>query len=271
MTAHGRSPKACGPAEAWQDLADSQSGIVTRAQVMATGMTQGAIDARLERGRWSRLHPGVYATFSGPVPPHARLWAAVLACGDDAALGGRTALWLWGAVDAPGPVTTVCVPERRRVVAPDGAQVVRRRRLAERVHPVARPRRLRVEEALLDLTDEAKDDGSGRGEVVDLVLQVAASRRTTPERIRQSLGRRGRHRFRPLLQELLDEAADGFSRRWSGATGATWNAPMACPAVSGTCPSGWSAAMVRHRPAVTAARSMTCSPADRPAQNGPPD
>ena len=108
-------------------------------------------------------------------------------------------------LDSPEVLTTVCVPERRRVVAPAGVRVVRRRRLAAHAHPVALPRRLRLEEALLDVTDRAIDEG----EVIDLVLRAASSRRTCAERVRQALARRARHRHRTLMGELLAEAVEG--------------------------------------------------------------
>jgi hypothetical protein len=197
---------AAGRAAApWQELAGAQAGVVSRAQLLALGLTPGAIDARLAGRRWVGLHPGVYATFTGPVLPLARTWAAVLAAGDGAAIGGRSALWLWGVLDSPELLTTVCVPERRRVVAPAGVRVERRRRLAAHAHPVALPRRLRLEEALLDVTDRAIDEG----EVIDLVLRAASSRRTCAERVRQALARRARHRHRTLLGELLTEAVEG--------------------------------------------------------------
>ena len=189
----------------WKDVAATQAGVITRSQLLALGMTFGAVAAQLDSGRWTGLHPGVYAVFTGPVPPLARAWAAVLAAGDDAALGGRTTLWLWNVLDLPESVLTLCVPERRRIVAPGGTRVLRRRRLPQQVHPVALPRRLRVEEAVLDVTDEA----GGEGDVIDLVLRATSSRRTTPDRLREALGRRRQHRHRPLLDELLAEAADG--------------------------------------------------------------
>jgi hypothetical protein len=179
--------------------------VVSRTQLLALGLTSGAVAARLDSRRWAGLHPGVYATFTGPVPSLARAWAAMLAAGDGAVLGGRTALWLWGVLDVPEPVTTVCLPERRRVVTPSGTRVVRRRGLAGLVHPVALPPRLRLEEALLDVADEAV----GEGEVVDLVLRATSSQRTTAARVRKALGRRRQHRHRALLRELLDEAAEG--------------------------------------------------------------
>lgn len=197
------------PVPPWRVLAAAQAGVISRAQLVALGVTPGTLQARVKSGHWVRLHPGVFATFTGPVTPMARLWAAVLAAGDDAAVGGRSALWLCGALPAPEPVPTICVPERRRVVTPAGARVVRHRGLAAMVHPVGQPRRLRVEEALLDLTGQADDEG----DVVDLVLRVLGSRCTTPARVREALGRRPRHRHRTLLTELLAEAEDGV-RSW---------------------------------------------------------
>lgn len=200
----GAERQAPGPSS-WQDLAADQAGVVTRAQLLELGLTRGAIDARVTGQRWARLHPGVFITFTGPVPDTARTWAALLAAGDDAALGGRTALWLWGVIDAPEAVVTVCIPATRRAVTPSGTRILRRCRLREQVHPVAMPRRLRLEEALLDVTDEV----DGEAEVVGLVLRATSSRRTTAARVLEALGRRRQHRHRALLGELLAEVVEG--------------------------------------------------------------
>lgn len=189
----------------WQELAAAQAGVVGRAQLLEAGLTSGEVEGRLKSRRWVRLHPGVYATFTGPVPPLARLWAALLVAGEGAAVGGRSALWLWGVVEAPERVPTICVPERRRVRTPLGVNLVRRRRLDDQVHPAAQPRRLCVEEAVLDVADECADEGP----VIDLVLRAVASRRTTAARVRGALGHRSRHRYRLLLKELLTEAEEG--------------------------------------------------------------
>ena len=114
-----RDRRGIGASQApWQEPAQEQAGVVSRAQLLARGMTPGAIDARLEAGRWVRLHHGVYVTFTGPVPVVGRVWAALLACGDEAALAGRSALWLWGVIETDEPVVTVCVPARRKIAAP---------------------------------------------------------------------------------------------------------------------------------------------------------
>lgn len=48
-----------------------------------------------------------------------RAWAALLAAGPGAALGGETALWLWGVVETPARLQ-LCVPWERKVVELDG-------------------------------------------------------------------------------------------------------------------------------------------------------
>ena len=48
------------------ELLDLQQGVVTRAQAISAGLSRHAIAARVETGRWQRLHRGVFATFSGP-------------------------------------------------------------------------------------------------------------------------------------------------------------------------------------------------------------
>ncbi|MBI4939238.1 MAG: hypothetical protein HY830_00645 [Actinobacteria bacterium] len=188
----------------WQRFAAEQAGVVSREQLLAAGCTVGQVGALLDARRWTGLHLGVYAVFTGPVPAMTRAWAAVLLAGPGAALGGTAALWLWGVLDGPKR-WTVCIPWERRVRAPAGVVVVRRRRLHEVVHPVGSPPRVRLEEALLDVVRS-----TGRpGEVVDLVIRATATRRTTPARIRAALARRPRMRHRALLVEMLGEVAEG--------------------------------------------------------------
>jgi very-short-patch-repair endonuclease len=61
-------------------LAAGQQGLVTRAQLLAAGLSRHSIDRRSKSGFLRSLHAGVYLI--GPVlPPRAREHAAVLACG----------------------------------------------------------------------------------------------------------------------------------------------------------------------------------------------
>jgi hypothetical protein len=181
-----------------------QEGVATRTQLLEAGFSVAQIRARVSSGRWQLVHRGVYALFNGPVPPLAAVWAALLRSGDGACAGPWTSLWLAGALDAPPRRTDVVVPLERRVSCP-GVRVVRRTDLVEVTHPVARPRRLRLEVAVLDACD-AMDRPEA---VVDLVVRVVQGRFTTVARLRDVLQDRPRHRWRRLVVELLADVGTG--------------------------------------------------------------
>jgi hypothetical protein len=71
--------------------AELQNGVLTRTQALSAGLTDQVIATNLKRGRWQRLHRGVYATFSGVPGPDCLLWAAVLRFGPRAVLSHQTA------------------------------------------------------------------------------------------------------------------------------------------------------------------------------------
>ncbi len=203
----GRDRRATARAtrlDRWQVLAAEQAGVVARRQLLELGYGEGQVGALLDRHRWDAVRPGVYLTFGGEPAPRAKAWAALLAAGPGAALGGTTALWLWGVLPDPPDAVTVCIPDDRHVVAGAGVRVVRRRRLDDVVHPSASPQRLRLEAALLDATDTPSTVT-----LIDLVLRATNSRRTTPARILLALAGRNRHRHRALLHDVLGEAAEG--------------------------------------------------------------
>ena len=78
------------------EVAESQCGIVTKKQAVAAGLSRSIIAAHVRYGRWQRLHPGIYATFTGRLGRAALLWAAVLSAGSDAMLSYQTAAELAG-------------------------------------------------------------------------------------------------------------------------------------------------------------------------------
>lgn len=84
------------------ELANRQHGVVSRAQLAALGMSDGAIRHRLANGRLHRLMPGVYAIGRRQVGKRGRWMAAVLACGPQALLSHRSAAALWR-IRKPGP------------------------------------------------------------------------------------------------------------------------------------------------------------------------
>lgn len=231
-------------------LAASQDGVLTRRQALSLGMSAKAIRCNLESGRWQRVYPvapaagavsgqgsptgmragpamgrgkqrGVYATFSGPIGRQARLWAAVLACGDGAVLSHESAAELWGLMEGPatdpaGPRATrftgrrdqvvhVTVPSGRTVTPPEGVVVHSSARLRSSRHPVKRPPCTRVEDTVVDLTQTtfSLDEASG------LIAEAVRRRLTTHERIIAAMEARRRLRWRRELLESCGVVEEG--------------------------------------------------------------
>src|SRR5262245_36980743 len=104
-----------------RDLAELQSGVISRQQALSSGMGKDLIAARLHQGRWQRLHTGVYALHSGRVDRQATLWAAVLRSGSGAALSHHTAAELDRLADRQSSFVHVTIPTSRRVTPFRGA------------------------------------------------------------------------------------------------------------------------------------------------------
>lgn len=110
-----------GSAAAWS-LAKRQQGLVTRRQLLALDFTKSGIEHRVTNGRLHPIVGGVYAVGWPQLTPRRRWMAAVLACGDGAALSHRSAgaLWEilprreWPAVDTPVDVSVSRRRHRRR-------------------------------------------------------------------------------------------------------------------------------------------------------------
>jgi hypothetical protein len=185
--------------------ADLQNGVLTRAQARSAGVTDQVIATTLRRGRWQRLHPGVYATFSGVPADECLLWAAVLRAGPRALLSHQTAARLWG---LPGPVTAavhVTVPRGSPVTPAPGLVVHYSGRVAEARHPAMTPPRTTVEETALDLANAA----ATADDAVAWIPRAVASRRTTPEHLAVALGRRLRMRWRREVSYAVDPVNSG--------------------------------------------------------------
>ncbi|GIJ67569.1 hypothetical protein [Virgisporangium ochraceum] len=189
----------------WKNLATAQAGILTVRQATAGGLTPAAVRARTAGGRWQRVHYGVLATFSGPLPRAARLWAAVLACGADAVLSHETAAELFGLTARADDRVHVTVPHGRRVSAHRGVVIHRRVDMAGVRHPALAPPRTRVEHTVLDLAAASRHLDVAIG----WLAHAVGTRLTTPERIRTAVGGRSRMRWKRHLLAALDDVAAG--------------------------------------------------------------
>jgi very-short-patch-repair endonuclease len=113
--------------ELWE-LTRLQHGVVTRAQLIESGLTAKAIAHRIRTGRLHRLGRGIYAVGRPDVGQYGWWMAAVLSCGPEALLSHRSAAALWGiAKGSPEMKTEVVVPGAVRRRRPD----VRLRRRAD--------------------------------------------------------------------------------------------------------------------------------------------
>jgi very-short-patch-repair endonuclease len=182
-----------------------QSQVLSRSQALAGGLTPAKIKANLRAGRWQRLLPFVYATFTGPPPREAVLWAVVLRAGPGAVLSHQTAAELSGLQDQPTAPIHVTVPANRRP-RPIPGVVIHRSARAERVrHPGPELPRTRVEETVVDLSQSAR----AAEPAIGWITTACARRLTTPERILRAINDRKRVRRRRLMIAVVDDAGTG--------------------------------------------------------------
>jgi len=78
------------------ELAWGQHNVVALRQLRALGLSASAVRDRVASGRLHRVHVGVYAVGHAKLTAKGCWIAAVLACGDGAALSHRSAAALWG-------------------------------------------------------------------------------------------------------------------------------------------------------------------------------
>ena len=172
------------------------------------GDEQARPAGKLDSGRWQRLHPGVYAAFSGQPGRDPVLWAAVLRAGPRAILSHETAAELHGLLSPaarPGRLIHVMVPRGQQVVPMRHVRLHYSQRLDDARHPVLLPPVTRFEETVLDLAVAAATVTDGIG----WILRACGTRRTTPDRLRHAMAARRRLRWRHELSLALGDGSSG--------------------------------------------------------------
>ena len=84
-----------GPDIAIAAVAGRQGGMIARQQLLAIGLSPAAIHRRVKSGRLHPVYAGVYAVGHRVIGLLGRQWAAVLACGEGAALSHWSAGAAW--------------------------------------------------------------------------------------------------------------------------------------------------------------------------------
>lgn len=200
------------PEKAVQATMRAQGGLISRAQARAAGLVDHDIRRRIRRNEWAQVHPGVYINHTGSLTWTRRAWAALLFCSPE---GGGAALshdWALRASDGPGrshrrdsdPIY-VAVARERTVRAPAGVVVRRTTRLGDAVQWNKHPPRVRIEEALIDVALQRRDEFGA----IALLADGIQSRRTTATRLLESLAARPRVARRSFLEGVLRDLEAG--------------------------------------------------------------
>jgi predicted transcriptional regulator of viral defense system len=198
------------------EVAQAQAGVVTARQALRAGVGRELLRSRVRQGRWQRIYPGVYATFSGKLSRTAELWAAVLSAGPGAVLSHRSATEMQRLGEEPSQVIHVTVPVERKVRRVPGVVIHRSGRTAQAAHPSATPPRTRAEETILDLVDAARS----LDEAVGWITRGLGRGATTRARLGTALAGRRRIRWRRQLTDSSARIWPGCSPCWSSGTSA---------------------------------------------------
>jgi len=187
------------------ELSRQQAGLVTSRQASDAGMPKSATISKVKSGRWKRIYPGVFATFTGPIGRNARLWAIVLYAGPDARLSHETAAELLGLSDARSRLIHLTIPAHRKVKPPQGVMVHRSRYIAPAWRPVGLPPHTFVEETIVDLVHAADNFD----DVIALITDAFGRKLASDPHLRQAIATRKKLRWRQELDELIPMAARG--------------------------------------------------------------
>jgi hypothetical protein len=184
-------------------LARRQQGAISRAQVLASGGSASMLRGKMRSGRWRRIWPGVYVTFTGPIPWMTRAHAALLYAGSGAVLGPRASSYLHRISKTPPRTIDVLVPSTRTVVDQPGLRVSGGAR-PERAAP-SQPRHLHRAATVVALLELARTDD-------ELVAALCDGVRAgcPPEALLEELATRARMPQRRLLQDMLAEVQAGI-------------------------------------------------------------
>ncbi len=148
---------------------NEQQGIVSRGQLRAYGHTMSDIRANLAGGRWQRVLPRVYATFTGELNRPAKIHAALLYGGGYSILSHRTAAEEWGILPIiEGPVE-ITVPYTFSAISQAPLVIVHRSRALPHIAAGTHPPRTRVTDTIVDLATAQRTPHLATNTIVDLL------------------------------------------------------------------------------------------------------
>lgn len=177
-------------------LAARQHGVASVAQLRAIGLSDDAVQRRVRSGRFRRLYRGVFSLGPVELTGQGRELAAVLACGEGAALSHRSAAHAWGLVKRRGrDMHVTCArsrPPARGILVHRSPLGASDRALLDGM-PVTC-----VARTLVDLAEVLAAD-----ELADAVNGAEAQRRFDLRELRAAQGRAPGRRGRNRLERAL--------------------------------------------------------------------
>ena len=191
--------------DAWRALAGEQHQVLRRAQLVATGLTAGYIDAQCDARRWRKLTEDVLVLHNGPLTEVQQWWAAAMAVGP---LAGRTALKLHGFRGWPSDRVEVTTSRGRRPPLPLGVPIKvhesRRYSTADLMQRDGLPMH-NVERSAVDAAAWTNAPRAACG----LLVAVVQQRLSIAPKLRGALEDAGRIRHVRLLRSVLYDIEGG--------------------------------------------------------------
>ncbi|HEY1622302.1 MAG TPA: hypothetical protein VGG16_00745 [Streptosporangiaceae bacterium] len=182
----------------------TQANVFSRRQALNGGYPSSAIHARVQRGTWRSLYPGVYLSATSDLRYRGRLWAAVLYAGRGAVLSHETAAWLHG-FGKPADAIHVTIPVDRQVSKPDGVRIHRSGRVFAAAMRYESPPRTSPAETVLDLVDQS---GSFT-DVCGWISRAISAGVTDEARLLEAMRERKRLRWRRELMPVIVAVVEG--------------------------------------------------------------
>lgn len=184
-----------------------QSGVVSRRQLHEAALQPHDLKRLVRQRELVRLHDGVFVNHTGQLTWLQRAWVGVLLAWP-AALCHDSAI---RATDGPGRsgrdarTIHLAIDRGRSLEVPAGYRLHRLARLDAKVRWNTTPPRVRIEEALIDVSAEKEDDFDAIATLADAI----SARRTTAARISEHLAARPRVARRHFLRDVLADLDDG--------------------------------------------------------------
>jgi hypothetical protein len=206
MTANSDSDRAVAA------VLRQQGGVITRAQVLAAGWSEGKLRHRARPGGpWRAVLPAIYLSSNGPLAGGQREIAAALYAGPDCVLTGRAALAQLGVRVPVTDVIDVLIPASVKRQDVSFVRVHRTARMPEQAHVL---NGIRWALAARAVADTARGEFELR-EVRELVAGAVQGGSCTIEQLAQEL-RAGPTRESSRLRAVLGEVADGIASAAEG-------------------------------------------------------